>query len=506
MGARWWLAIGAAMLIACGGSSASKQPSSTTEQQPPPPPPPPPPPAPPQGPKPPVVSGDYAFYGTDQGLTDTIYDVSADEGGNVYVAGGAAVFARALADQDFKRFDATTSGLTKNCHDPSQIANASPPDAASMCPVISVAGASAGKAIIGFKGVGTDGDLDADWAIDSGGADVVTFDGASLTRARHVFIASPPHSACEHWANPPTNSICAETYIGSIWDIGRRKLRQVNRIVVNHDKSRPLSYGDAYMGGTHASLTILAANPEARGWIDYIAQSGSTDPKWKDSIGVWEHHHPAIDSPTGAFLTGSAYAIGVDPVNGAPWYANEFRMASLQGYATMSHPTWNMWWGDQVPDLPHLWIWQQEASQTDASLRDNVSSISFCADGTMWLGSDNHGLARISLDRSRLGDTTNGYGIQRIPTPDGTGGAMAVACDTDGLVWVGFSWGGFGRLADGAWTNMSFQLQNAGVPRFTLNPVRSIQIDRWSTPRRVYLAHLPSVQDGPGGVTVYSGR
>jgi hypothetical protein len=508
MGARWWVAAAAAVMAACGGgSSAAKQPAGTEQppgDQPAPTPTPTPTPTPAQV-KPPLVTGDYAFYGTDQGLTDTIYDVSADEGGNVYVAGGAAVFAKTLAAQDFARFDASTSGLTKNCHDPSQIANATPPDGAAMCPIISVAGSAAGKAIIGFHGVGTDGDLDADWAIDSGGADVVTFDGTTMTRARHVFIASPPHTACERWADPPANTVCGETYIGSIWDVGRRKLRQVNRIVVNHDRTRSLSYGDVYMGGTHASLTILVANPDARGWIDYLALSdkGTSDPKWQDSKGIWEHHHPAIDSPSGAFLTGSAYAIALDPVNNTPWYANAIRIASLQGYAIDSHPTWHMWWGDQVPALPHLWIWQQEGSQTDASLRDNVSSMSFCADGTLWVGSDNHGLARVSLDRSRLNDTTAGYDIRRIPTPDATGGAMAVACDTDGSLWVGFSWGGFGRLKNGSWTNMSFLLQ--GVPKFVLNPVRSIQIDRWSGTRRVYLAHLPSIRNGPGGVTIYSG-
>jgi hypothetical protein len=43
------------------------------------------------------------------------------------------------------------------------------------------------------------------------------------------------------------------------------------------------------------------------------------------------------------------------------------------------------------------------------------------------------------------------------------------------------------------------------MPAFTSNPVRSIQIDRWTTPHRVYLSHVSSSKYGPGGLTVYAG-
>jgi hypothetical protein len=56
---------------------------------------------------------------------------------------------------------------------------------------------------------------------------------------------------------------------------------------------------------------------------------------------------------------------------------------------------------------------------------------------------------------------------------------------------------------NGAWDSRYFV--PPGAPQFTWNPVKNIQIDRWTTPRAVYLAHEPSQKYGPGGVTVYTG-
>jgi hypothetical protein len=40
---------------------------------------------------PPISVDGWTFYGAQQGLPAEVYDVSADEGGNVYVAGGDAL-------------------------------------------------------------------------------------------------------------------------------------------------------------------------------------------------------------------------------------------------------------------------------------------------------------------------------------------------------------------------------------------------------------------------------
>ncbi len=449
--------------------------------------------------KPPVAIGSFRFWGAEQGLPATVSDVSADEAGNVYVAAGDAVFAKTRDARDFTRFDAASSGLTQNCHvvgdptpaNPDPLASPTAPGPAVMCPVISVAGATANRAIIGFKGHGTDGDTDADWAVDSGGADVVSFDGKSLTRERHVRVATPPGHVCEFFVEGTGETEC------HAWDPfmlgGRRKLRQVQRIVVNHDAGRPLSHGDAIMGGTHASIAILVANPEERGLEDLTRGA----PAWADAKDVFEHEHPAIFAH-GQFLTGDAWALAFDPTTNVPWYANQFRMASLPGYASMRRPQLSShfhgpWWGNQEPPNPHLWIWREEADPADPTRRDGVQSIAFCDDGTMWVGSDAHGLAF-----RRKGAAT----FTTVGVPAGAGGALAVACDPlDGSVWVGFSWGGFGRYRNGAWAQ---DISWDALPSFARGPVRSIQIDRWATRRIVYLAHLPSGV-GPGAVTAYDG-
>jgi hypothetical protein len=88
---------------------------------------------------------------------------------------------------------------------------------------------------------------------------------------------------------------------------------------------------------------------------------------------------------------------------------------------------------------------------------------------------------------------------------------MSVACDpSDGSIWAGSAFdGGIWRLKGGAWTTLP-----AAAPAFALTgPVRSIQIDRWASPRIVYFAHQAvsrraadgTITTAPGGVSAYSG-
>ena len=410
-----------------------------------------------------MTSGGWTWFGVEQGLSPDVHDVSADEGGNVYAAGFDALYAKRRGDPAFLRFDSTNAGLTENCHDAAYLMEANPPEPASQCPVISVAGAQPGRAFIGLKGVGTDGDSDAPWAMRSGGVDIVRFDGAAVTKERHVLVASPPQTICETWLDPPTNTTCNP--FDWYWTGGRFKARQVVRIVVNHDKSRPLSYGDALFGSNHANITIFAANPEQRGWIDYT----KGDPAWADTKYVWEHEHVAILGPQSEFLSGTGWALGFDPITNVPHFANEFRMGrlpeygELPGFVTRRAPTWNGWWGPIDPPYPYTWLWREEGSPTDPLRRDNIQALSFCRDGTMWAASPSHGLARVARDGS--------WSHVTIPDPTINGpGAWSVACDpSDSSVWVGLFWGGILRLKDGAWWTESM---TAGVATAALRGLK----------------------------------
>jgi hypothetical protein len=441
-----------------------------------------------------VTVGAWTFYSVDQGLTPSIQDVSADEGGNVYVAGYDALFVKARGEAAFRRVDPVAAGLTPTCRGTTDAEReafrslAAPPVPPSVCPVISVAGTSAGKAVVGYKGVGTDQDRDGNWALWSGGADVVAFDGASLSRVRHVLVASPPGVVCETWLDPPTNSQCWVT--GDFtWVRGRHKMRQIQRIAVN--RRAGIGRGDVLMGGTHGTFALLVANPAQRGWsaFDQAPAGAAKDPRWADAQYVWEHEHADdTTAPSGVFRSGTTWALAFDPATGVAWGANEFRLASMPGYASMRRPAANNWWGS----VERTTIWRPEADPSSAALRDNVQSIAFCDDGTMWIASMGHGLARRRPD-----GTTSFFSVP------GGNGLAAVACDpSDGSIWAGSAFdGGIWRLKDGAWSTLPPE-----APAFARTaPVRSIQIDRWASPRIVYFAHQAAPAPGPGGVTAYAG-
>ncbi len=439
--------------------------------------------------KPPIADGEFRFYSVDQGLPPDVRDVSADEAGNVYVAGVDAVMAKRRDGQDFLRFDPATIGITRNCDAGKTVA----------CPLVSIAGAAPGVAVVGLQGIGTDGDADPNWQLDSGGADVLAFDGTTLRRTRHVEIAGAPHQMCMDHSAPPC-SVGDATY-----DYGRRKVRQVLRIAVSHAKGT-LQYGDVWFAGTHGTFSLLVANAAQRGWTDLTPQFPGTE----DRQFVWEHDHPSMYEPATingvrqwAYLTGQSTAIAIDPTTGDPWASNETRTARKIGYGAVPNgwdvPMWPYYdatddrrsWLDVWPDPITANVADYDA--LDPAYADMVSSLSFCDDGTLWIASLLHGLARRAPSGS----------LSYVSLPSGLGNnASAVACDpSDGSVWVGFGWGGFGRLRpDGSWW-----LPDAKAPRFaTQGPVGNIQIDRWASPRIVYLAHVAS-RLGPGGLTVYQG-
>jgi hypothetical protein len=437
------------------------------------------------GTAPPQRIGAWTFYGSSQGLSDDIQDVSPDEAGNVYVAGGDALYAKGPTDPAFLRFDASNAALTKNCNDRSAWHDENPAKPFYMCRVISVAGAAPGKAIIGFDSIDVVPQDGANWTYHAGGADVVAFDAAhrSATRTRHAWFASPPHTIC----TTPVYGRTATCNPGDYWWVlGRRVFVRVRRLVVNHDRSSPM-YGDVWAGGQHATFAALLENAHDRGLPDRTLGMGS---EWADAKDVWEHDHPALMSPGGAFVNGEGWGLSIDPRDGKPWGSNEFRTSYIDGYgASLANDAW--WLG------PFLDVWPDPPNTFFTAADDNVRSLSHCPDGTLWIGSLTHGLARL--------DPAGALTYPALPA--GMGGVAAVACDpTDSSVWLGLAAGGVARLRGGSVE----RLDTAAWPPFTQHPVQSIQIDRWSAARTVYFAFLPATTaDGRivagGGVASFSG-
>lgn len=448
---------------------------------------------------PPVRSGSWTYYGVPQGLSPDIHDVSADEGGNVYVAADDAVYARDRAAEQFLRFDSQNAGLSRKCNDPADMFTQPPPKPMVMCSILSVAGASPGKALIGFDGFGLEADAAADWAVNTGGVDVVAFDAAAgtMTQVRHVLTGAPPHVVCDYghtqWTDEPCEPPPGTTPLPSTpwWDWGRRLLRKVSHIAVNHDPST-LMYGDAWMGGNHATMAVLLNSTSERNWKDPTA---GLDPIWADMKDFWEHLHPVVNFalPGGGVGEhyGEGYAISIDPRDGAPWASNGVRTATTGGYGVdLTYRNFGMRMIDIWPD-------GDDPYPIFNASDDFVRSLSHCQDGTLWAGSLTHGLARIATSGS----------ISYLPLPNGAG-ANSVACDwSDNSLWIGLASGGVLR-----WKNGSFEpIAVTNAPAFAAQPVQNIQFDRWSSGGRVVYFAFGAVKNStgaitaPGGVGAYDG-
>ncbi len=472
-------------LIACDSSGGRGAPGGE---------PPPPPPPPPPGDTPPLRIGSWTYFGGAQGLSADVQDVSADEGGNVYVAGGDAVYVKRRADERFLRFDAENAGLTVNCNDEAEQHLEVPTQPFRQCRIISVAGAAPGRAIIGFEGFRTDlaGTGTWDWVLlGNGGADVVAFDpeAGSLSRVRHVEIGSPPHTICVAGGHERRSTTCSDPN-DYWWVTGRHLMHKINRIVVNHDPSTAM-YGDAWMCGQHGTFSVLLNDAAARGFPDHTA---GVHPKYRDSKDVWEHLHPAYAPPgyPDAFINGECTALSIDPRSGTPWGSNRFRTVAVDGYGPDLRN--DQWWMYPPTEDTFLDLWPDPSmDEPFTAAYDDVSSMSHCADGTLWIGSLAHGLARIDPAGS----------IAHVPLPGGaTGpGVSAVACDPlDASLWIGLAAGGVLRLRGGVFEPVG----DPGMPGFAGHPVPSIQIDRWADRRIVYFAFQPTAS-GAGGVASYDG-
>jgi hypothetical protein len=251
------------------------------------------------------------------------------------------------------------------------------------------------------------------------------------------------------------------------------------------------------MGGTHSTLTALLNDAAGRGYPDRVSGQAA---RWSDARDVWEHDHPAFYDPgSDLFLTGYTFAIAIDPRSGVAWGSNGFRTAYIAGYPDLSSDDW---WLEPSDAAHPTWIdvWPDGKSSPTGAVDDHVESLSFCDDGTLWIGSSTHGLA--------VRDPGGGISGVSLPDPGRHGdNVYAVACDpSDHSVWIGLGWGGVMRYRNGQFT----LLDPAGLPAFVSQPVRSIQIDRWSTPRRVYFAFIPSKDANgavlkAGGVAEYAG-
>ena len=441
------------------------------------PPPPPPPPAPI-----PSVQG-WTFYGPQDGLPASIFGVSADQGGNLWVAGGEdGLFLLRAGESRFVRFT-MADGLRPFGYMP----DGSAPPGTPYLKVISVIGAQSGTAFVGYAGkppgpgeLGCEDNWDGpnpDPSIyKSGDADRVTLSGGGL-RVVHYDIFSGP------------DVISAEKR-------GREKLCDVYRMA--WDPARDAIWFGANHGFAWGRASF-AGNPTCNG------QFGCA--------GVWEHVHPAFNGfinetdQTLAYYTGDYYGVAVDPVTKDVWFGGvhrttKFRFGTDSGdYFKAESETEDPpyvanrldVWPDKVPECPGDCPSGLYPRPSDR-IPDLVSGIAALPDGTAWVGSFAFGLARLAAD-----GTVMGYLKSELVSAN----VSAVAYDpSDGSLWAGANWGGgLSRIVNGAVVRYDWHvfgdLANSAVP--------DIQLEGSGGSRRVLVAFAGTSTMG-AVVAIYSGR
>src|SRR6202140_3988550 len=439
-----------------------------------PPPPPPPPPAPPPPAPPPSSAAGWTFYGPQNGLPSQVLGASADQAGNLWVAGGeAGLFVLRAGGTSFQRFT-MVDGLRPYGY----MADGSAPPGDKYLKILSVAGGPPGTVYVGYSGKPpAPGQLDCESNWDgpnpdpaiykSGDADKVTLIGNGIAVVHYDIFSGP---------GIVKNELR-----------GREKLCTILRIVYDPDQ-------DAVWFGANHGFALGRATfqgaPACNGQFS--------------CMGVYEHVHPAINAwgsndPANThviFLTGDYYGVAIDPVTHDTWFGGATRSTKFH-YATNGK---NYWTAESLTeDAPYaanrIDLWPDKVAEPNYPrpsdrVDDFVSGIAALSDGTAWFGSFARGLPHVGANGAILG-----YVKDALPSAN----VSAVTADpSDQSGWTGFWYGGgLARLSGGSVTAL---YGATALGNLVQSPVSDLQIQSTPAGRRVLVAFQN------GAVGIYSGK
>jgi hypothetical protein len=435
------------------------------------------------GTQPPPPTGDWTFYGAAQGAPRYVYGVSADAGGNIWVAGGEeGLFVLQKGQGQFRRFT-MADGLRPYGY----MNDGSVPPGVKYLKVISVAGGPAGVAFVGYEGKKPAAGMptcEDEWdqayyagrtpdasIYKSGDADKVTLTATGIQVAHYDLSTGP-------------NKVAAEPR-------GREKVCNIWRIAYDPKTQ------SVWFGGNHGFAWGSAA------FTGYSCAPGAWD---YNCAGVKEHVHPAInawnaDATRWVLLTDAYWGVSVAS-NGDVWFGGANRSTRFR-YGTNGNNYWSA--QSQTEDSNYAWnrydIWPDAVSEPTPPTReqrvdDHVSGMAVMGNQNVWVGSFTRGLALIDSNGQRLSTLST-------ELADKKGYVGAVAADPlDDSVWVGLRWGGgVSRVRGGTVVNYG-----SGVIPDALIwvPVQDVQVDRSSSPRRVLFA-FQGTDTAPGSIGIYTG-
>lgn len=451
----------------------------------------------------PPSSAGWKFYGVQQGGPKFVYGATADEGGNIWVAGGEeGLFLLKAGEDTFRRFT-LADGLRPYGFLHDGVGGA--PQGTPYLKVLSVAGGPAGTVFVGYEGKPAPANrypCEDEWdnaslqgrepdasIYKSGDADKVTLKADGTLKVVHYDIYTGPNTVRDE-------------------PRGREKLCTIYRIA--YDKHT----GQVWFGGNHG---FAMGDAHFEGTTDkrcFDPRPYTTPGYWWDfsCTGVFEHVHPAVNSAEGPFLTDNYYGIAVAP-NGDVFFGGLNRSTRFlygkEGYWSAQTDTENNTknqfdiWPDAVPDYPRV----------DQRKDDGVSGIALMGDGTIWVSSFEWGLAHLRAGENVASDgySVLGYEAKNLVNyspKTGRAATFSVAADPgDGGLWAGAGWGGGITRFKGGGT-VTYGMDVFG--NFALQHVRDIQADRSGGKRRM-LVSFSGMQDGPGkpistgGIGIYSG-
>ena len=439
----------------------------------------------------------WTFYGPEQGGPQQVLGVSADEGGNVWVAGGEeGLFLLEAGKTRLRRFT-MADGLRPYGYMP----GGGDPPGEKWLKVLSVAGGPAGTVFVGYAGMGDgeggkklpDGVRGCETNFDtsardpavykSGDADRVTLKADGTLSVVHYDIFSGPDVNPEHY---PT---------------GREKVCSIFRIA--WDKST----NSVWFAGNHGFV---------RGDASYRGQR-KADGTWCNGSlrcsGVEEHAHPhlnAYNQPTGGsvvLLTWRYRGLALEP-NGDVWVGGHDRSTRFL-YGTKG----NFWDAQSITEFGQdeyttakIDIWKDanpgEYSRPQERTDDNVTGIARGCDGTVYATS----IRRRGTDAPRGVARINGNGIVMGYIREGLlfSENVYVAADSSGdcSLWIASNGGGLTRYR--ASGSEYLHAAALGADLAAMNAV-DIQMQGRGEGRRVLVA-FQGTATRAGAIGIYSGR
>ncbi|XXF79385.1 hypothetical protein P2318_06430 [Myxococcaceae bacterium GXIMD 01537] len=453
----------------------------------------------------------WQFFGPQQGGPRFVFGVTADQGGNIWVAGGEeGLFLLKSGESTLRRFT-MADGLRPYGRMRDGVGG--PPPGTPYLKVISVAGGPSGTVFVGYAGKPPAPGMPScedEWdqadnegrpadpsVYKSGDADKVTLLSNGTLRVVHYDIHTGPTKVPNELR-------------------GREKLCTIHRIAYDARRQK------VWFGGNHG-FAMGEANFDGNvpSWCYDPRDWHTSGFKWdRNCVGLFEHVHPAINGANDELLTDRYAGVAVAS-NGDVFFGGEVRSTRFL-YGTNGENYWAAM--SQTEDRSpseymrnRFDLWPDAVDETryprrDQRVDDSVSGIAVMPDGTIWVSSYNWGLAHVRASPdvisqgyhviSRVKEDLINYWSRR---PQYAHTSSIAADPLDNSIWAGAHYGGgITRLRGGSVEKYGMNVFGDLVHE---QSVWDIQVDRSHGKRRMLVAFggVARTQKLPDGTTVVTG-